>query len=171
MTRLTKFALVVLALAVVGASPRHTQAQAPAPAPAPCSYERCALDIVPTWNGLAVERGTAGPRMALLNFFWPRDVSVAFVGDDARAIGIDSAIAAAHRAVRVRRTAAFFTDAGLLLGGVALGRSLGAGKLRRGEAILAGAGGVALVVSIPLQFAADGALSRAVWWHNRRFAR
>jgi len=24
-------------------------------------------------------------------------------------------------------------------------------------------------VSVPLQFAADGALSRAVWWHNLRY--
>jgi hypothetical protein len=28
-----------------------------------------------------------------------------------------------------------------------------------------------LMLSIPLQFAADGALSRAVWWHNRRYSK
>lgn len=28
----------------------------------------------------------------------------------------------------------------------------------------------ALFISVPLQFAADGALSKAVWWHNVRYA-
>jgi hypothetical protein len=31
-------------------------------------------------------------------------------------------------------------------------------------------GGAALGVSVPFQFAADGYLSRAIWWYNRRFA-
>ena len=49
--------------------------------------------------------------------------------------------------------------------------ALRAGHVRRQDGVLAGIGGAALAVSVPLQFAADGALSRAVWWYNRRFAR
>jgi hypothetical protein len=163
-------AIALVAIAVV--SPTRATAQAASLSAQPtCSYERCALNIVPAWNGLAVERGVAGPRVAVLDFFWPRDVSRVFVGDDPLATGIDSAVASARRALRLRRGAAAFTDAGLVLGAVALGRSIGAGKMRRADGLLAGAGAVSLVVSIPLQFAADGALSRAVWWHNRRFAR
>ena len=29
----------------------------------------------------------------------------------------------------------------------------------------------AVAISVPLQFSADGLLSRAVWWHNARYAR
>jgi hypothetical protein len=36
---------------------------------------------------------------------------------------------------------------------------------------VATASGVALMLSLPVHFAADGALSRAVWWHNLRYAR
>jgi hypothetical protein len=37
--------------------------------------------------------------------------------------------------------------------------------------VIGGAGLTALLVSVPIQFAADGALSRAVWWHNVRYVR
>ena len=37
--------------------------------------------------------------------------------------------------------------------------------------LVAAAGLAALTISVPFQFAADGALSRAVWWHNLRYAR
>jgi hypothetical protein len=44
-------------------------------------------------------------------------------------------------------------------------------RVRRSDGILLGVGGAALGLSVPFQFAADGALSRAVWWHNARYAR
>jgi len=37
------------------------------------------------------------------------------------------------------------------------------------ERVVGGVGFAAILVSVPLQFAADGALSRAVWWHNMRY--
>jgi len=42
--------------------------------------------------------------------------------------------------------------------------------VRTEERVVGGVGVAALLVSVPLQFAADGALSRAVWWHNMRYA-
>jgi hypothetical protein len=39
------------------------------------------------------------------------------------------------------------------------------------DRVIAVIGAASLGVSVPLQFAADGALSRAVWWHNVRYAR
>ena len=32
-------------------------------------------------------------------------------------------------------------------------------------------GAASVGISVPLHFAADGMLSRAVWWHNRRYSR
>src|SRR3982751_7004456 len=62
-----------------------------------CTYHECALGIAPTWNGLAVVRGTGGPRVANLHFFWPADISPALRGDPF-ARGADSAAASARRA-------------------------------------------------------------------------
>jgi hypothetical protein len=136
-----------------------------------CSYARCALSIAPTWNGLAMVRGVDGDRVANLNFFWPSDVSRALVGSDAAAPGLDSAIAEGRRAVRIRRIGAALTDAGIVLAATAAVRATGAGRARRSDAIMAGTGVAALGLSVPFQFAADGALSRAVWWHNLRYGR
>lgn len=146
-------------------------APAPAAPDSACDYHRCALNIVPAWNGLAVVRGISGPRVAVLHFFWPRDVSAAIAGPDRTTVGVDSALAEARRAVHLRRIAAVLTDGGTIVAATAAVAALHAGRLRRGDAVLATVGGATLLVSIPWQFAADGALSRAVWWHNRRFAR
>lgn len=135
-----------------------------------CSYERCALTIVPVWNGLAVVRGVTGHQVALLHFFLPRDVSGDIAGRDSSVAGAERARAEGYHAVQIRRTAAAFTDGGALLLAVAGIGAMRAGHMRRQDAILAGVGGAAFAVSVPLQFAADGALSRAVWWYNRRFA-
>lgn len=136
-----------------------------------CDYSACALSIAPTWNGLAVVRGRGGERVANLNFFWPGDVSRAMVGSDAAAAGLDSAVAEARRAVGIRRTGAALTDAGIVLAAMAAVRAIGAGKIRRSDGVIAGAGAASLALSVPFQFAADGALSRAVWWHNLRYGR
>lgn len=154
---------------VVGA--QSPSAKGRAPVSTRCDYSECALGIAPTWNGLAVVRGIDGDRVANLNFFWPREVSRAMVGSDAAAPGLDSAVAQARRAVHIRRIGAAFTDAGIVLAATAAVRALSAGKLRRSDGVIAGAGAASLGLSVPFQFAADGALSRAVWWHNLRYGR
>ncbi|HEX8850640.1 MAG TPA: hypothetical protein VF761_14015 [Gemmatimonadaceae bacterium] len=138
---------------------------------AACDYRACALGIVPTWNGLAVVRGSDGPRVANLNFFWPRSIESALRGPTPLLPGADSAAASARRAVGLRRIGALLTDAGLIGGVVTAARVVNRGRAGRGDQRAAGAALGALVLSVPFQFAADGALSRAVWWHNARFAR
>ena len=135
-----------------------------------CTYPVCALAIVPGWDGLAVVRGQAGPRVANLHFFLPRDITPALRGDATRP-GADSAAAEAGRALSLRRVGAAFTDIGLLAMGAAVVGALHARHVDRSAQTLGAAGMGALLVSVPFQFAADGALSRAVWWHNQRFAR
>jgi hypothetical protein len=113
----------------------------------------------------------SGQRLTTLHFFWPRDITAELRGADSTAAGADSAAAHATRAVTLRRAGAGFTDLGLLTFGVAIARSVRDGRFTERNQVLAGAALGAVVVSIPLQFAADGELSRAVWWHNVRFAR
>lgn len=146
------------------------RAQAPVAAMTPCTYRACALSIAPRWNGLAIVSGTVGSAVANLNFFWPRDVSAALRGPSLDAIGADSAVVEARRALRLRRIGAALTDGGAALGAVALVRAVNAHHFRRSDGALAAAGAAALGLGIPFQFAADGALSRAVWWHNARYA-
>ena len=50
-------------------------------------------------------------------------------------------------------------------------RAAAAGHVRRSDGIVAAVGAGAFALSVPFQFAADGMLSRAVWWHNARYAR
>lgn len=165
---------VVLLAATSAAATRTLSAQASAGAPAAdgreCGYTICALNIAPRWNGLAVVRGTDGPPIANLNFFWPRDITPSLRGASAGAPGADSAAAQARHALRLRRVGAALTDAGVLIAAVGAVRALSAGRLRTSDGALLGVGGAALGISVPFQFAADGALSRAVWWHNRRYA-
>ena len=142
-------------------------AQVPSSGDTACRYQTCALVIEPVWNGLALTRGIDGPRVASLSFFWPRSVTAAMIGPE-RGPAADSVGLYARRALRVRRRAALLTDGGLVSGAVAVALRL-SGEPRQ-SAWFAIAGGAMLGVSVPLQFAADGALSRAVWWHNTRFA-
>ena len=151
-------------------SAQQTSAEVPG-TNAECAYTTCALNIAPRWNGLAVVRGTDGPQLANLNFFWPRDVSAPLRGPSALTPGADSAAAQARRATGLRRIGAALTDAGALMGAIGAIGALRAGRVRTIDGVLLGAGGAALGASVPFQFAADGALSRAVWWHNRRYAR
>jgi hypothetical protein len=58
----------------------------------------------------------------------------------------------------------------LLLGGYAVARAAANGGLNSADRALGIAGAVSFAVGVPLQFAADGALSRAVWWYNARLA-
>ena len=163
--------LLALAVAVAVARPSHAQlADVPPALDSACSYTTCALAIAPRWNGLAVVRGATGSQIANLNFFWPRTVTGALRGTDASALGADSAGEQARRALQRRRIGAALTDGGAVLAAVAAVGAIRAGRLRTNDGRLAGAAGAALMLSVPFQFAADGALSRAVWWHNRRFS-
>ena len=134
-----------------------------------CNYRLCALTIVPAWNGLRVVRGTSGAGVANLNFFFPRDISHALEPDGRRGIGRDSVVSAAQRAVRLRRVGAVFTDLGLTAMTAAGVRALGSDSNKRTNGVLGATGLALLGVAVPLQFAADGALSKAVWWYNLRY--
>jgi len=135
-----------------------------------CSYRDCGVGIAPAWNGLLVVRGSEQRRMANLNFFLPRDISPVLRGDPA-ALGADSALTHAERSVALRRAGAVLTDVGAVAVVVAIVHAASAGKANANDRVVGGAGLAALLVSVPIQFAADGALSRAVWWHNLRYAR
>ena len=136
---------------------------------AACGYGACSLSIAPRWSGLAVVRGAAGPQVTNLYFLWPRDIGAALVGADARVPGADSALASAQEALRLRRVGAVLTNASLALAtGAAIGAARGDSRGRWDRRLL-GLASAALVVSVPFHFAADGALSRAVWWHNKRY--
>lgn len=127
-----------------------------------CTYARCALSIAPAWNGLDVVSGSSGTRVTGLGFFWPRRAGAPFAGNDSASMYVE-------RAFHVRRAAAAFTDAGVLMLGYAALRQLRGGFDERARAIgVIGMG--AFAVGVPLQFSADGLLSRAVWWHNARYA-
>lgn len=128
-----------------------------------CTYLHCALGIAPVWNGLDVVDGATGRRVSGLGFFWPQRMGSTFAGSD-------SATFLAERAFRVRRTAAAFTDVGMLLLAYAAVRQV-SGGLHRSDRVIGAVGAGAFIVGVPLQFSADGLLSRAVWWHNARYAK
>lgn len=130
---------------------------------AACTYARCALAIAPVWNGLDVVRGAEAHRVTRLGFFWTSDIAPSVAGND-------SAVAYAVRAVRVRRVAAMFTDVGALALGYAAARRLQNGSFAGVDRGVAMGGAAAFAVSVPLQFAADGLLSRSLWWFNGDFA-
>jgi hypothetical protein len=174
-----RIARLLLPVVFAATLPRFTAAQqaaAPTPAATPPNdsagtYRSAALSIAPRWDGLAVVRGANRQMVANLHFFWPRDITPELRGTDTTAIGLDSLTRHAQRAIALRRAGAGFTDLGVLTMAVAVVRSLRDGRFATRDQQLAAAAVGALVVSVPLQFAADGELSRAVWWHNIRFAR
>jgi hypothetical protein len=168
MRNMTISAMLFLLTAATSPARAQESAVEAAPHDSVCSYRACALGIAPAWNGLAVVRGTDGPRVANLHFFWPADISTALRGDPL-ARGADSAASSARRAITLRRAGAALTDLGVVATGVAVVSGLRARHLRTRERAVGGLGFAAILVSVPLQFAADGALSRAVWWHNMRY--
>ena len=176
---LQRLARVATAAALLAAaSPCYAAAQqaaSPSPAPPPndsaTAYRSAAFSIAPRWDGLRVVRGANRQTVANLHFFWPRDITPELRGADTTVIGLDSLTRHVQRAVALRRAGAGFTDLGVLTMTVAVIRSLRDGRFATRDQQLAAAAVGALLVSVPLQFAADGELSRAVWWHNLRFAR
>ena len=163
--------LPLAAAARLGAQQTAAPAGAPAPIDSACAYRSCALRIAPMWNGLAVVRGPEAHRVTNLNFFWPRDITSDLVGNDTTAAGADSVAYYTKRAVAMRTVGAGFTDLGILTIGVAALRAIRDGRMTQRDQVLAAVGFGGVAFSIPLQFAADGELSRAVWWHNVRFGR
>ena len=159
--------LIVALLGIALSAPLGAQASpsrlAPVTQPvAVCTYLDCALGIAPAWNGLDVVDGATGRRVSGLGFFWPHRVDASFAGSD-------SAISYATKAFRVRRTAAAFTDVGALLLGYTAVRQLNGG-LHGTDRVIGAVGAGAFAIGVPLQFSADGLLSRAVWWHNARYS-
>ena len=158
MTRLIRcFALVAVAVA-----PRFSSAQVRAEPN--CTYQSCALGLVPVWNGLAIVRGESERRVGSLGFFMPGDVSEIFRDDR-------DAFAAAEDAYELRRVGAALTDAGLILVATGLARAVFQREFDKLSGGLTLGGALSLGAGVPFQFAADGALSRAVWLYNRRFSR
>lgn len=160
-----------IAIALLATNARWAKAQDTPRPVADCSYRECALSIAPVWNGLTVVRGSEGRRVANLDFFLPRDIAPVLRGERPGVTGADSAFAHAERAVALRRVGAVLTDMGGVAMVVAIARAASAGRASRSDKVVGGVGLASLVISVPLQFAADGALSRAVWWHNLRYAR
>lgn len=152
--------IAVMYAAMLCATASSLRAQ---PSPEACIYTRCALGIAPVWNGLLVTRGASQQRVANLGFFWTSTLAAPFAGND-------SALVYANRAVRVRRVAAVLTDVGVLALGYTAVRAATQGRLVGSDRIVAVAGGSVFAVSVPLQFAADGLLSRAVWWRNTEYS-
>jgi hypothetical protein len=153
----------VMLLAAVQAIPAAAQRTATRADPN-CTYQTCALGLTPVWNGLEVTRGESERRVATLGFFIPEDISHVFA-DDAEARD------AARDAFRIRQIGATLTDAGIILGATGVARALFRWDWDGLSTGLTVAGGASLAAGIPFQFAADGALSRAVWLFNRRFTR
>lgn len=155
------FALGVLTAAVaVPAAGQATRSRADAN----CTYQTCALGLMPVWNGIEVTQGDSQRRIALLGFFVPEDISSAF-SDDPEAVDV------ARDAFRIRQIGAALTDAGIVMIATGLARSLFRKDWDGLSTGLTLAGGAALLGGVPVQVAADGALSRAVWLYNRRFSR
>jgi hypothetical protein len=129
-----------------------------------CGYERCALNIVPRLFALDVVRGSTEERVGSLAFLLPSRVSGAFAGSDA-------AQDHASHAFRVRRVAAVLTDLGMVVVATAGSHAVATAHNRTASATISGIGLAIVAGSIPIHFAADGELSRAVWEYNRRFSR
>jgi hypothetical protein len=159
--------LVVLALCAIVS---RAEAQRETSSVAACSYERCAVRIEPRWDGLAAVPASGGDAVAQLSFFWPRAAASTLALSEGDRGGRDSTLHYSMRALSMRRAAAGFTDAGLLLVAAASVRAITHHEVQRSDAILGGAGLGAFAISVPLQFSADDLLGKAVWWYNRRFA-
>ncbi|MBX3173703.1 MAG: phosphatase PAP2 family protein [Gemmatimonadaceae bacterium] len=155
--------LALLGLLSLPTAALGAQSASPSRLPS-CSYESCALNVVPRWNGLAVVRGADEAHVATLGFFFPGSLEAAFSG-------VPTAEALGSRAVRTRWAAALLTDLGaaaILVGALRASGEQGSDDTARLWLV---GGAAALGVSVPLQFRADGFLSRAAWQFNAQFAR
>jgi hypothetical protein len=154
MRSLAAIGVLALRSAVVGAQ-----------TPVPCDYATCGLGISPRLTALDVVRGDARAPAGSLSFVWPRATLVRAFEGDVRAEPF------ARRSLRTRRIGAALTDVGVLFVAAAAARLSMHPDDRRWSAGMAGLGVASLAVSVPVQFAADAQLSRAVFEFNRRYAR
>jgi len=153
-------AFIAGAIAVAGfTTPVRAQA-----VEAACTYESCALSLAPVWNGLAITRGISQRQVANLGYFWPSDIRPVFADNAA-------ALEAADEALQTRTIAAVLTDAGLVLLATGLARGAFQREFDGFARVLMYSGTASIGISVPLHFAADGMLNRAIWWHNRRYSR
>ena len=160
--RLTLCVSIALSIACA-ALPAQAQTR-PARTDPNCTYQACALGLALVWNGLEVTRGDAQHHAATLDFFMPQDISSTFADDpEARDVARD--------AYNIRKVGAALTDAGIILLGTGLARSLFQREFDGLSTALTIAGGASLAAGVPVQMTANAALSRAVWLFNRRFAR
>jgi hypothetical protein len=154
------FAFGLMCTLAVTPTVARAQRAEPARLPAACDYRACAYNIIAALHGLKVTRGEQETPVATLGFLWTRDISDVFEGEGE---------AAAKAAVRTRRWGALFTDLGLalLVTGAA---SAATNDLDETSTALMLGGATSLGLSVPIQFAADKHLARAVWQHNARYA-
>jgi hypothetical protein len=129
-----------------------------------CRYEYCALSIAPRLLALDVVRGVREERVASLAFLFPARVTSVFAGNEA-------AEQRATHAFRLRRVAAVLTDVGAIVVASAGSHAVATAHRRGASVTLSGVGLAIIASSVPIHFAADGELSRAVWEYNRRFNR
>jgi len=132
--------------------------------PGGCTYDRCALQLVPRLWALDVVRGNSDERVGSLSFFAPTPVRSAF-------LRVAPAQAHADRAFAIRRVASIVTDVGGILAMSGAARAAATANHRRQSLAVGVLGVLAVGVSVPLQFRADAELSRAVHEFNRQFAR
>jgi hypothetical protein len=169
--------LILASLAAVCAG-RHAAAQAAVSdavacadsAPAPGSYARCALSI----DGSHVRRGAEAVTIAGPGFFKPLRLTRVVVGDSALAY-------AAKFEKRSKQSGVL----GLLAAGLWVASDIRARDacasghvchafMGEGDDVAFGllVGSLAtLAISVPFQVSGRRAMSRAIWWHNARFAR
>lgn len=124
-----------------------------------CTYAGCALAIIPRLTALDVVRGDREERVASLGFLIPGRMPEIFAIDE-------RAFRHARRAVTYRRIGAALTDLG---GAIVLAGAYASARRRDHTAptdvILTGS--TCIVLSVPIHFAADAELSRAVREYNR----
>lgn len=152
---------LLLAPGELDAQNAETQAARP---DRPCGYAACALNVVPVWNGLAIVRGEAETHVATLGFFWPGSLAGVFTGND-------TAVQLGRQATATRTIAALLTDVGIALMAAGALRASGDAGADQTARVFLGVGAVSLGISAPLQFRADGLMTRATWHYNSRFAR
>jgi len=124
-----------------------------------CTFARCGYGIMPRLTGLDVVRGTSEAPVASLPFLWSKQVAGAFSSDSAAA-------AHARRATSLRTAGALLSNAGAALVTAAIVTGIRAEQSRRLPVALGVGGLAALGASVPVHFAADAELSRAVWFYN-----
>jgi hypothetical protein len=129
-----------------------------------CAYATCALNIVPRLSALDVVKGSSEDRVGSLAFLFPRGVTAPFAGNEV-------AQRHAQHAFSLRRVASVLTDVGAIVAISASTRAVASTRQRGAATTAAIAGGALVASSIPIHFAADRELSRAVWEYNRRFSR